>query len=70
MRTKEIYNQDQTKLAYINRELFTDGYNYYVTLLVLNVEHNVYFIDDRHKQAGTITSYKNAIQYANNLLNN
>lgn len=70
MRTKEIYNEDKTKLAYINRTLYADGYNYYITLLVLNTDHNVYFIDDNHKQGQTILSYKNAIQYANNLLNN
>lgn len=70
MRTKEIYSENREKLAYINRTLLADGYNYYITLLVLNAEHNIYFIDDRHKQRETILSYSNAIKYANKILNN
>lgn len=70
MRTKEIYSNDKQKLVYINRTLFADGYNYYIILLVLNQAHNIYFIDDNHKQTESILSYSKALQYANNILNN
>jgi hypothetical protein len=70
MTTKEIYNDNKTKLVMINRSLLADGYNYYTTLLVLNLQHNIYFIDDNHKQKEEIKSYKAALNYANNILNN
>jgi hypothetical protein len=70
MRTKEIYNENKTKLAMINRTLLADGWNYYVSLLVLSPLHNVYFIDDSHKQKKEIRSYKAALNYANNIVNN
>lgn len=68
MTTKTIYNADKTKCVTINRELYTDGYNYYLSLLILNTDCNVYFINDGYKQIDTILSYKEALQTANNLL--
>lgn len=69
MKIREINNHNQSKKAIISREMYSDGYNYYICILQLNEEHNIYFINDNFKQKETILSYKKAIQYAKNILN-
>jgi hypothetical protein len=69
MRTKTIYSTDKTKYVTINRQLLSDGYNYYITLLQYSPDHLFYYIVDSYKQP-EILSYKAALQEADRVLNN
>lgn len=69
MRTKTIYSADTKKCVTINRQLLSNGYNYYLTLLKWSEEHNFYYIDDSYKQP-EILSYKAALEQTDKILNN
>lgn len=69
MRTKTIYSNDQQRCVTINRELLSDGYNYYICSLIWSEYNSFYYIDDNYKQP-EILSYKAALQEADKILNN
>lgn len=69
MRTKTLYSTDTQKCVTINRELLSDGYNYYICSLIWSEYNHFYYIDDNYKQP-ELLSYAAALREANRILGN
>lgn len=63
----EILSESKKEKISIVRSKLADGYNYYLTLQILN-GNNVFIVSDRYKQTESIYSKKEAIKTAKKAL--
>jgi hypothetical protein len=66
---KELINSQKNRKVLISRTLFSDGYNYYMTVFAYNKYLNFWFINENYKQSDTILSFKKAIDKAKKIIN-
>lgn len=62
-----IQNSERTKKVIITRTKLSDGYNYYLSVMTLNIWKN-WQINDSYKQKESIYSKREAIEVAEALL--
>ena len=63
-----IQNSERTKKVVITRNKLSDGYNYYISIFVLNA-YNHLVVSNKYIQKESILSKQKAIEIADKLIN-